>query len=91
MADTAIRGVSVPAVGKRMTLRKFARRRSMVAFFLALPLIILILALVIYPFVWLILLPFRILGIAVHGVLALIAAVILFPARLLSVPFRLHA
>src|SRR6202045_1212388 len=49
MADTAIRGVSVPAVGKRMTLRKFARRRSMVAFFLALPLIILILALVIYP------------------------------------------
>jgi hypothetical protein len=49
-----------------------------------------LLALVIYPFVWLILLPFRILGIAVHGVLALIAAVILFPARLLSAPFRLH-
>src|SRR5258708_40232998 len=49
MADTAIRGVSATAVGKRMTLRKFARRRSMVAFFLALPLILLILALVIYP------------------------------------------
>ena len=49
MADTAIRGMSASAVGKRMTLRKFARRRSMVAFFLALPLILLILALVVYP------------------------------------------
>jgi len=48
-----------------------------------------LLALIIYPFVWLLLLPFRIVGIAVHGVLALIAAVILFPARLLSAPFRL--
>jgi hypothetical protein len=48
-----------------------------------------LLALIAYPFVWLILLPFRILGIAVHGVLALIAAAILFPARLLSAPLRL--
>jgi hypothetical protein len=48
-----------------------------------------LLALIAYPFVWLILLPFRIVGIAVHGVLALIAAVIMFPARLLSAPFRL--
>jgi len=48
-----------------------------------------LLALILYPFVWLLLLPFRIVGIAVHGVLALIAAVILFPARLLSAPFRL--
>lgn len=48
-----------------------------------------LLALIIYPFVWLLLLPFRIVGIAVHGVLALIAAVILFPARLLSAPFRI--
>jgi hypothetical protein len=48
-----------------------------------------LLALIAYPFVWLILLPFRILGIAVHGVLALVAAVIMFPARLLSAPFRL--
>jgi hypothetical protein len=48
-----------------------------------------LLALIAYPFVWLLLLPFRIVGIAVHGVLALIAAVILFPARLLSAPFRL--
>jgi len=48
-----------------------------------------LLALIAYPFVWLILLPFRIVGIAVHGTLALIAAVIMFPARLLSAPFRL--
>ena len=48
-----------------------------------------LLALIAYPFVWLILVPFRIVGIAVHGVLALVAAVIMFPARLLSAPFRL--
>ncbi len=48
-----------------------------------------LMALVAYPFIWLLLLPFRIVGIAVHGVLALIASVILFPARLLSAPFRL--
>ena len=49
-----------------------------------------LLALVLYPIVWLLLLPFRIVGIAVHGVLALVAAVIMFPARLLSAPFRLR-
>lgn len=48
-----------------------------------------LLALVLYPVVWLLLLPFRIVGIAVHGVLALVKEVILFPARLLSAPFRL--
>jgi hypothetical protein len=47
-----------------------------------------LLALILYPIVWLLLLPFRIVGIAVHGVLALVTAVILFPARLLSAPFR---
>ena len=47
-----------------------------------------LLALILYPFVWLLLLPFRLLGIAVYGVLELVKAVILFPARLLSVPFR---
>jgi hypothetical protein len=40
-------------------------------------------ALVIYPFVWLILLPFRVAGIAVGGALALVTAIILLPARLL--------
>ena len=43
-----------------------------------------LLALVLYPLVWLLLLPFRILGIAVKGVLELIAAVIMLPARVLK-------
>jgi hypothetical protein len=42
-----------------------------------------LLALVLYPLVWLILLPFRIAGIAVHGALELVAALITLPARLL--------
>jgi hypothetical protein len=45
-----------------------------------------LLALVAYPFVWLVLLPFRLLGIAVGGVLALVKAVIFLPARLLRGP-----
>ena len=45
-----------------------------------------LLALVLYPLVWLLLLPFRLLGIAVDGVLALVKAVILLPARLLRGP-----
>ena len=40
-------------------------------------------ALVLYPIVWLLLLPFRVVGIAVHGVLELVAALIFLPARLL--------
>jgi hypothetical protein len=46
-------------------------------------------ALVLFPIVWLLLLPFRILGIAVHGALALVWAVVMLPARLLSAPFRI--
>ena len=42
-----------------------------------------LLALIAYPFVWLLLLPFRIVGIAVHGALELIAALIFLPARML--------
>lgn len=42
-----------------------------------------LLALVLYPLVWVILLPFRLAGIAVHGVLDLVAALFLLPARLL--------
>ena len=45
-----------------------------------------LLALVLYPFVWLVLLPFRLLGVAVDGVLALLRAVLLLPARLLGGP-----
>jgi hypothetical protein len=40
-------------------------------------------ALVLYPFVWLILLPFRLLGIAVHGVFELLKAIILLPVKIL--------
>ena len=49
-----------------------------------------LLALVAYPLVWILLLPFRLVGIAVHGALALVWAVVMLPARLLSVPFRVH-
>jgi hypothetical protein len=40
-------------------------------------------ALVLYPLVWLLLLPFRVVGIAVDGVLELVGAVVLLPVRVL--------
>jgi hypothetical protein len=40
-------------------------------------------ALVLYPLVWLVLLPFRLMGIAVGGVLELVSAVIFLPVRLI--------
>jgi len=63
----------------------------MAAFFLWIILFILcwplaLVALVIYPFVWLLLLPFRIVGIAVDGVLGLLSALFLLPVRLLRGP-----
>jgi hypothetical protein len=45
-----------------------------------------LLELVLYPFVWLILLPFRIVGIAVGGVLGLLTALFYLPVRLLRGP-----
>jgi len=45
-----------------------------------------LLALLLYPLVWLLLLPFRILGIAVEGVLDLMRALIGLPARILRGP-----
>ncbi|GAA0711269.1 hypothetical protein [Dokdonella soli] len=42
-----------------------------------------LLALVLYPLVWLILLPFRLVGVAVEGVFELLRALILLPARVL--------
>ena len=42
-----------------------------------------LLAAIAYPFVWLLLLPFRIVGIAVEGVLALVKGIIFLPARVL--------
>jgi hypothetical protein len=43
-------------------------------------------ALILYPIIWLLLLPFRIVGIAVGGALALVAAIIFLPARILRGP-----
>lgn len=43
-----------------------------------------ILAVVLYPIVWLLLLPFRLLGVAVDGVLSIIKSVFLLPAKLLQ-------
>jgi len=42
-----------------------------------------LMALVAFPFIWLLLLPFRLVGIAVGGALALVTAIIFLPARLL--------
>lgn len=52
-----------------------------ILFFLCWPLALA--ALVLYPLVWLLLLPFRLLGIAVEGVLALIAGLFFLPGRML--------
>jgi len=50
-----------------------------------------LLALVLYPIVWLLLLPFRILGIAVDGVLGLLRAILFLPARILGGPRALRS
>lgn len=42
-----------------------------------------LLASIVYPIVWLILLPFRIVGIAVGGAMELIGSIIMIPAKLL--------
>jgi len=48
-------------------------------------------ALVLYPFVWLVLLPFRLVGITLEGVFRLLAAIIMLPARVLRGPRRAGA
>jgi hypothetical protein len=50
-----------------------------------------LLALVLYPIVWLMLLPLRLIGIAVEGVFRLLAAIILLPARVLRGPRGVRA
>lgn len=45
-----------------------------------------LLALILYPLVWVLLLPFRLVGIAVEGILAFLRALFGLPARLLSRP-----
>lgn len=43
-----------------------------------------LLALVLYPFVWLLTLPFRLVGVAVEGVFELLRALVMLPARVLG-------
>jgi hypothetical protein len=43
-----------------------------------------LIALVLYPIVWLLLLPFRLVGLAVEGVFELLRAIIMLPARVLG-------
>jgi hypothetical protein len=69
------------------------KRRTLTNFLLWLILLVLcwplaLLALIAYPFVWLLLLPFRLLGIAVGGILELFKAIITLPARILAGPTR---
>jgi hypothetical protein len=45
-----------------------------------------LLALVMYPLVWILLLPFRIVGIAVEGVLEVVRGIMMLPVRLLRGP-----
>jgi hypothetical protein len=64
---------------------------SMVAFLLWCLLLLVswplaLLALVLYPFVWLVLIPFRLIGIAVEGALGLVRGIVMLPARLLAGP-----
>jgi len=47
-----------------------------------------LLALLLYPLVWILTLPFRLVGIAVGGVFELLRALITLPARILSGPRR---
>jgi hypothetical protein len=43
-----------------------------------------IMALILYPVVWILLIPFRMVGIVVSGVLGLLRSIVLLPARLLG-------
>lgn len=45
-----------------------------------------LLALILYPIVWVLVLPFRLVGITLEGVFRLLAAIILLPARLFRGP-----
>jgi hypothetical protein len=45
-------------------------------------------ALILYPIVWLFLLPFRLIGITVTGVFALLKSIIMLPARIIGSGFR---
>src|SRR5215813_8475336 len=52
MADVVVRSLRVPAVQPRLTMQKFVRRKSTIAFFMTLPLITIVACLVVYPAVY---------------------------------------
>ncbi len=82
------RGFS-PAVGRWLSVTEVPVLKFMlwlVLLFFCWPLALL--AILLYPIVWLFLLPFRLLGIAVEGVLELFRAVVMLPARVLSLGRR---
>jgi hypothetical protein len=58
----------------------------LIVLFLCWPLALL--ALVLYPIVWLLLLPFRLIGVGVQGVFELLRAIVMLPARMLGGPAR---
>ena len=77
--------------GRNRQATGFVRVVSMIKFLLWCLLLVLcwplaLIALIVYPVVWVLLLPFRVVGIAVGGVFALLAAIIMFPARVLGGP-----
>jgi hypothetical protein len=72
--------------GREIRVQYFEERPKMIQFVLWLILFVIcwplaLLGLVLYPIVWLLLLPFRIIGIAVGGVLELVWVLITMPAR----------
>jgi hypothetical protein len=74
----------------------FVTESSMTGFLIWLLLFVLcwplaLFALIAYPFVWLLLLPFRLIGIAVNGLFELLRAILLLPARLLGGPRSLRS
>jgi hypothetical protein len=74
----------------------FVTQGSMTGFLIWLLLFVLcwplaLFALIAYPFVWLLLLPFRLIGITVNGLFELLRAILLLPARLLGGPRSLRS
>ncbi len=49
MADVVARDVRIGGAGRQLTLKKFTRRKSTIAFFMTLPLILIVVCLVVYP------------------------------------------
>ena len=83
-----LRGNKRGGVGE-LFCRRFVSSDEMAAFLLWCLLFVVcwpiaLLALILYPFAWLLLLPFRILGVAVGGVLAFLTALLFLPARVLG-------